>query len=168
MKNSNEECYHHLETLYDKTEKFFLPSNKFSKPPIPSFPTEEKQEKIFISLPENVIKTRIRSTVLELLLEKIENKDPENWFLTPNEINENENITELLKVEPNAKTFFEICVKEIIAQGFLVKKTDVETDFYMIQEKIWKDFFDFMKRKIKGFVEFFKRVLEKNFNEFRE
>jgi len=105
-----------------------------------------EKEKFFISLPSNVIKPRIRSTILEILFEKIEKKENSISLI---EINENPKILDLLNVEPNANSFFGGCFEEIIIQGFL-KKNDFLEDVYLIEEKMFHCFFEFMKKKLKG------------------
>ena len=145
IKNSNEEFFHHLETIQNnkqKKEAALKPSNKLSD----SIINNENEGKFFISLPDNVIKTRIRSTILEILLEKVEKKD---FMLTLKEIKENEKMSDMLKVEPNANKFFTICFEEIINQKFL-QQSDNSTikEEYIISEQIWKNFFDFIKGNI--------------------
>lgn len=107
---------------------------------------------MFISLPDGVLKPRIKSTILEIILEKIENKE-NSIFLQ--EINENIKIKNLIKVEPKAEGFLMGCLEEIIAQGLLTKNENFENDNYQIDEKIFQIFFDFITKKLKGWMFFF-------------
>ena len=113
---------------------------------------DNTEQKIFISLPDGVLKPRIKSTILEIILEKIENKE-NSIFLQ--EINENIKIKNLIKVEPKAEGFLVGCLEEIIAQGLLKKNENFEGENYQIEEKIFGIFFDFITRKIKGWMLFF-------------
>lgn len=142
MKNPNEEFFRYIETLRQTQEKESIDLiNLKSKKKIAN-----KQEKVFLSLPDNVIKTRIRSAILSILLEYIEKKE---LFLTENDITGHIKVKELMKCEPNALKFFETCMKEIHKKFLKIEKI-MEREFYVINEEIWKKFFRVIQEKVKG------------------
>lgn len=142
IENANEEFFHYLEAL--KLKKTYN-SKKHQSQVIEC--EDNKEQKIFISLPDAVLKPRIKSTILEIILEKIESKE-NSIFLQ--EINENIKIKNLIKVEPKAEDFLMGCLEEIINQGLLKKNEDFASENYQIEEKIFQLFFDFITKKMKG------------------
>lgn len=106
-----------------------------------------KHEKIFISLPDYVIKTRIRSAVLSILLENIEKKE---LFIKENDITEHKKLKDLMNCEPNALNFLRPCMKEIYDKKFLKIEKIMGYDLYLINEEIWKKFFRVIQEKVKG------------------
>lgn len=146
MKNPNEEFLHYLECL--KAKK--TPKAKKNKIDCPQ--SELKNPKSFISLPENVIKPRIRSSILEILIEKLEKLGEK--IISLNDISENPKIIELLQVEPNAQSFFKGCLEEIIRQKFMTFSSQVLEDLFVIEEKTFNDFSEFLKITLKGWFVF--------------
>lgn len=131
-----------------------------------SIKNNNNEEKILLSLPDNVIKTRIRSTIIEVLLEKIETNNLKEIIISENEIKEHKKITDLLKFESNAKKFFAISLDEIIKKGFLKFSTvDLENKLYSINEQIFKDFFEFFKNLFIGDLICFFLFLKKKYFE---
>lgn len=135
--------YRHLESLkfWKEKEQNIENLKKNAKKPI------QKYEKKLLSLPDNIIKTRVRSAILAVLLEKIEKQD---LFIKEKEIRESYEVDQLVKNEQNAEKFYECCLNEIFEKKLFRKTNLMGHELFIINESIWKEFLKKLQEKMKG------------------